>query len=358
MSVIQISDRKDTDKRFVYRVDLDAKPLGSGGMGKVFRGECYDNATKHVRDVAVKFLFDNQPDGVIDRARREASIRLRNDNLVEMIDFVEVEQQVPHGTILRYHVVSELLQGVMLLDLLQGKTTDAEGHAVPYARELYNLYKSNPDAFALKIVKNVLNGLLALHNAGYIHRDLDPSNIMITADRKIKIIDFGIAKRVDTLSHNDRQLTSVGQFMGKAAYAAPELISGDLQNQNQTTDLYAVGIILYVLIVGELPFTGKLADIMNMQLTQPIPVKNISNKKIRKIISKATQKGQEKRYQSAASFIVDLEDADTGRTVSPKPSPSVASVGGGGSNKAAQIAIWAAAIIGGLAVGFFVATLI
>ncbi|MCH5230530.1 MAG: serine/threonine protein kinase [Muribaculaceae bacterium] len=345
MSVIQISDRNDTNKRYTYKVDLSAKPLGAGGMGKVYRGECLDNENHTTRPVAVKFIFDNQPDGVIDRARREAGIRLRNDNLVEMINFVEVEQQVPHGTILRYHVVSELLQGVMLLDLLRGKTQDAEGNEVTYARELYNLYKSKPEEFALIVVRNVLNGLLALHNAGYIHRDLDPSNIMVTADRKIKIIDFGIAKRVDSLSHNDRQLTSVGQFMGKAAYAAPELISGDLDNQNQTTDLYAVGIILYVLIVGELPFTGTLADIMNKQLNEAIPVKNVPDKKIRKIITKATQKQQGKRYHSAASFIADIENVNQ----QPSGNPS-------NNQQYFRILIWVLAIIAGLLIGFLIAS--
>ena len=344
MSTIQISDRNDVNKRYIYKVDLGAKPLGAGGMGKVYRGECLDNENHTSRPVAVKFIFDNQPEGVIDRARREAAIQLRNDNLVEMINFVEVEQQVPHGTILRYHVVSELLQGVMLLDLLKGKTQDAEGNEVPYARELYNMYKTDPEAFGLLVVRNVLNGLLALHNAGYVHRDLDPSNIMVTADRKIKIIDFGIAKRVDSLSHNDRQLTSVGQFMGKAAYAAPELISGDLSNQNQTTDLYAVGIILYVLIVGELPFTGTLADIMNKQLNESIPVKNVPDKKIRKIITKATQKKQDSRYRSAASFIADIEDINGGETKKVPVNPQYL-----------NIIIWALVIIAGLFIGYFIA---
>lgn len=351
MPVIQISDRHDVENRYVYRIDTDTQPLGSGGMGKVFRGERIDNAKQTVTPVAIKFLFDNQPDGVIDRARREASIRLRSENLVEMIDFVEVEQQGPMGPVLRYHVVSELLHGVMLLDLLQGKTTDIYGNEVAYARELYNLYKSNTDAFAVKIIKDILNGLLAMHNAGYIHRDLDPSNIMITSDRKVKIIDFGIAKRVDAMAYNDQQLTSVGQFMGKAAYAAPELISGDLQNQNKTTDLYAVGIMLYVLIVGELPFTGKLADIMNKQLTQPIPVKNISNPRLRKIVAKATQKEQAKRYQSAARFIVDLESNNSGGNGKSQSSSNSSSASVG------RILIGVGATIVGLAVGYFVASL-
>lgn len=356
MSTIKISDYRDTDKRYIYTVDLDSAPLGTGGMGKVYRGERLDTETHHVSEVAIKFIFDNQPESVIDRARREAAIRLRNDNLVEMIDFVEVEQEVPHGKVLRYHVVSELLRGVMLLDLLKGRTTDAEGNVVPYAEELYELLKTDRDAFAVQIVTSVLNGVMALHNAGYIHRDLDPSNIMITDDHKIKIIDFGIAKQVSTLSQNDRHLTSVGQFMGKAAYAAPELISGDLQNQNQTTDLYAIGILLYVLIVGEMPFTGTLAEIMNQQLTKPIPIKNISNKKIRNIVEHATAKIQSKRYNSAARFIVDLENTTSVRPKTRSNDKST-STSTSTSNSAIQPIIWIAVILGGLVLGFGIAML-
>ena len=179
---------------------------------------------------------------------------------------------------------------------------------------------------------------------------------MITTDRKVKIIDFGIAKKVDSVTHNDQHLTVVGQFMGKAAYAAPELVSGDLQNQNKTTDLYSVGIILYVLIVGELPFTGQLADIMNKQLTQPVPVKNISNSQLRKIVAKATQKDQSKRYQSAAHFIVDLEsnDANVGSKPARKESSSSTNQK---SSSLSTILIGAVVVIAGLAAGFFLASL-
>ena len=84
--------------------------------------------------------------------------------------------------------------------------------------------QNNKLEFAIFIVKNILSGIMALHDKGYIHRDLDPSNIMITADRKVKIIDFGIAKKLDSLNTQDQQLTNTGQFVGKAAYGAPEIL--------------------------------------------------------------------------------------------------------------------------------------
>lgn len=307
MSEYVFTDRRDVQNRYTYKVNLEARPLGVGGMGKVLKGTRTDNVIGHTREVAIKFLFDDQPAGVIDRARRESKIEIKNENLIEMLGFVETEVETPSGKVLHYQVVSELLRGVMLLDLVRGHIKDTEGNEIPFARRMYNLYKEDKTQFAVCIVKSVLRGMMALHADGYIHRDLDPSNIMITDDGKIKVIDFGIAKKISNLTKTDIQLTSVGQFMGKAAYAAPELVSGDLGNQNQTTDLYSLGLILYVLEVGSLPFTGTLAEIMKQQITVPVPVKNINNKRLRRIVKKATEKKQSKRYQSAAEFLVDLE---------------------------------------------------
>lgn len=307
MAAYVFSDRRDTQQRYTYSVNLEAKPLGVGGMGKVLKGTRTDNATGQTRQVAVKFLFDDQPAGVIDRARREAHIEIKNENLVEMLGFVETEEITPNGRVIHYQVVSELLRGVMLLDLVRGRITDADGVEIPFAHQMYNLYCEDKTKFAVSIVKNVLRGMMSLHAEGYIHRDIDPSNIMITDDGRVKIIDFGIAKKITNLSKTDLQLTSVGQFMGKAAYAAPELVSGDLANQNQTTDLYALGLILYVLEVGTLPFTGSLAEIMKQQITVAVPVRNVADKRLRRIVKKATEKKQSKRYQSAAEFLVDLE---------------------------------------------------
>lgn len=352
MPLVQITDRLNS--RYVYTVDTDVVPLGKGGMGIVYPGKRLDTISKTSIDIAIKFLYDDQPQSVIDRARREANVQLKNDNLVEMLGFVEVMQPGPNGNVMHYHVVSELLSGVMLLDLLRGRTTDAHGVEVPYARELYNLYTSDRVAFAVHVTKRILSGVMALHAAGYIHRDLDPSNIMVTRDGKLKIIDFGIAKKIDSIQAADDHLTSVGQFVGKAAYASPELISGDLANQNFTSDLYAVGIILYVLVVGKLPFTGKMSEIMNMQLTQPVPVKNVGNSKLRKIVAKATQKDQRKRYQSAAEFIVDLEHATGG----PSPlttggHPGIAKPNNNNDNVVMAIVL-AAAVVLGLAAGYFI----
>ncbi len=226
MSIIRIQGIHEIENGIIYEVDTESKPLGVGGMGQVFRGKRIDSKGVCM-DVAIKFLFDDLPQHVIERARREASIQIHNENLVEMFGFIQIDERVtPEIVHQRYHVVSELLEGVMLFDLLKGKTTDNEGKEVEFAQELYNQYLNDRLNFALFIVRNVLSGIMALHDKGYIHRDIDPSNIMVTADRKVKIIDFGIAKQLSTLNTQDQMLTTAGQFMGKATYAAPELVWG------------------------------------------------------------------------------------------------------------------------------------
>ena len=164
---------------------------------------------------------------------------------------------------------------------------------------------------------------MALHDAGYIHRDIDPSNIMVTSDGKVKLIDFGIAKKVDDRLDEEevkrKALTTPGQFVGKPHYAAPELILGDLNHQNYTTDVYALGIMLFQLVAGHLPFDGPHLEVCEMQLHKKVPLNEIEDRTVRKIIEKATEKDQKKRYQTAAEFRVDL---DRWIAETPKPGPT------------------------------------
>jgi serine/threonine-protein kinase len=308
MSVIRLQN-ENGDKNIVYEFDPESAPLGEGGMGRVFRGRRIDLAHNWTKDVAIKMMFDDLPNHVIERARREASIRILNDNLLEMIDFVEVCERNAYGQLLvkHYHVVSEFLDGVNLDDLLMGKTVNHNGQPNQMAIRLYSEYQNNRNKFVGFVFRNILSGIMALHYSGYIHRDVDPSNIMVTSDGKIKLIDFGIARSINALGTQDRHLTSSGQFIGKPYYAAPELILGDISHQDYRTDIYALGIMLFQLLTGHLPFEGPMHEVSDKQLYSKLPLKDVQDKVVRKIIEKATEKKQEKRYQTAAEFLVDLD---------------------------------------------------
>ncbi len=330
MSVIRLQNSLG-DSHVHYEFDPSQKPLGEGGMGRVFRGVQVDegNGANRTREVAIKLLFDDLPNHAIERARREASVRIKNDNLVEMIDFVEDRDEFTHST--HYHVVSEFLNGVNLDEMLEGKLTNHDGSRNQTAERLFSTYNTNRKAFVGEVFRSILSGIMALHDASYIHRDIDPSNIMVTSEGKIKLIDFGIAKKVDELGSNDKQLTSAGQFVGKTHYAAPELLLGDLRHQDCTTDIYSLGITLFQLVTGHLPFDGAFQEVYEKHLHEKLPLKEVEDKTVRKIIEKATEKDQGKRYQSASEFRVDIDkwmasDGDDRRVTLdiaiPKPKPA------------------------------------
>lgn len=308
MSLCKIQGRVEKRMGIFYEFDSSEEPLGVGGMGKVYKGHCVDETTGDTRPVAIKFMYNDLPDSAIERARREASIQIRNENLVEMLGFIETEDKEVLGAVQHhYHVVSELLEGVMLDDLLQGRLCDRDGNLVPFAQKLYNDSKQDGYRFAIYIIRNILSGLMALHDAGYIHRDIDPTNIMITSDGHVKLIDFGIAKQMRSLTSHDKSLTVTGVFMGKPEYAAPELVLGDIKSQDRSSDIYSVGILLFQCIVGHTPFEGDRHEVLSMQLHNKMPLHLIKNKHIRKIIETATDKSRSKRYQSVAEFRVALE---------------------------------------------------
>lgn len=308
MNIIRLQGEAEKRKGLYYEYDADATPLGEGGMGRVFKGFRVLERTGERTSVAIKAIYDNIPERVVERARREASIQLENDNLIHMFGFVETVTTFGEGKLkVHYHVIMELLVGVTLEDIMKGVTTGPSGMQIPFAGELYNQYLQNRDAAVIRIMKAVLSGLMALHDNGYIHRDIDPSNIMVTIDGKIKLIDFGICKQIVSLESLDKALTASGVFMGKVNYAAPELVLGDVRSQNYTTDIYALGVLMFQLSTGHLPFSGTDQDILSANLRKKLPMKDVSNKSFKHIISKATEKVQSKRYASVAELRVDLE---------------------------------------------------
>lgn len=355
MPIIRLQGPAEQQAGIYYQVDTDVPALGAGGMGQVYRGVRVDTRTGDRRPVAIKFLFEDLPANAIERSRREASIRIQSENLVEMYGFIEVPD--PQTGVTHYHVVSELLEGVMLYDLLESGTfTDKLGREVPLAKELAQLRQSHPQEFATTIVKSVLSGVMAMHDRGFIHRDIDPSNIMITTEGRIKLIDYGIAKQIRGV-RQEASLTSTGNFMGKAAYAAPELVTGDVPHQNETTDIYAIGIMLFQLLTGHLPFDGASHEILEKQMKKPLPLKEISNSNMRNVVDHATRKHQGERYLSAAEFRVDIERAERGQKTSPGMRTSYSGSSRSGQRSAFVIigGIVAVVVLGILgALGYFV----
>lgn len=276
-----------------YNVDLcEESEIGSGGMGNVLIGERVNTKTNEKIPVAMKFLFSDLSEDALKRARREASIKKNNDCLITMYDFLDEYDGI---------VVSELLLGVRLADMLIGQFNDFQGHEVKFAKQMREEYENDREHFAVKLTRNVLYGLMALHEEGYIHRDIDPSNIMLTRDGKIKLMDFGIAKRI-----GEDSLDVPGRMIGKTAYAPPELVKGDVHLQGEQTDVYEVGILLYELLCGKRPFTGKDEEVKNKQLTKPVPVQDIHDSELQKMVAKATDKLVERRYRTAGEFYDEL----------------------------------------------------
>lgn len=311
MLIKKLQGQLEKNNGIYYEYDAESDPVGEGGMGVVYHGYRVDENTGLRTEVAIKALHIDLPEEVYARAEREASIQLRHDNLVEMLGLISIFESNKLGeSIYHHYVVSEFLHGIELSDLLAGRFDKINDGDDRFARDLYNKYIKDKEGTSIYIIKNILSGVLALHDKGFIHRDIDPSNIMVTSDGHIKLIDFGIAKSLKALDSNDKLRTAAGQFIGKAEYASPELVLGDVRSQNYTTDIYALGILFYRLLVGRLPFAGSQYEVLQNQLKSKIPLGYIENKALAKVIRKATEKIQNHRYSSIAEFRVAIDVAE------------------------------------------------
>jgi len=159
----------------------------------------------------------------------------------------------------------------------------------------------------LELSMDILGALRVLHQNGIVHRDLKPENIMVNQKGKAIVIDFGLAK--DLLSNTN--LTSSGSSFGTPSYMSPEQII-DSSKVGPLSDIYSFGAVLYELLAGESPFTGKgITEILKEQLKSPVP--DVREKRpdlpvgIGKVIQKAMQKNENQRYQNAEAMMVELK---------------------------------------------------
>jgi len=266
-------------------------PLGAGGMGEVYKAR----DTRLGREVAVKVL----PAGLWadpDRLRRfeqeaRAAGLLNHPNITTVYDVGE-HQDAPY-------VVQELLEGETLRSAL------ARGSLSP--RE------------AIDDAVQIARGLFAAHQKGIVHRDLKPENLFLTADGRVKILDFGLAKLVQpeppsspqTEIPTESPATEPGAVLGTAGYMSPEQLRG--KPADARSDIFAFGAVLYEMLSGRRAFTGEsaadamLSVLKEDPLDRPITKSNISPD-LERVVRRCLEKSPEQRFQSARDLGFELEE--------------------------------------------------
>ena len=254
------------------------KLIGEGGMANVYLG--YDTILE--RDVAIKVLRGDLADDekFVRRFRREAQSAslLNHPNIVQIYDVGEDDGN--------FYIVMEYIKGQTLKQIIKKR-----GHLSL--------------AETIDIMSQLTDGLSHAHESYIIHRDIKPQNIMVLDDGMVKITDFGIAMAV-----NASDLTQTNSVMGSVHYLPPEQASG--RGSTIKSDIYSLGIVMYEMLMGVMPFRGETAvEIAMKQLKDPIPSMRKERddipQSVENIILKATAKNPKNRYNNVKELYEDLK---------------------------------------------------
>jgi serine/threonine-protein kinase len=277
------------------RYELDGV-VGRGGMAEVYRAR----DIRLDRIVAIKTLrTDLARDQIFQaRFRREAqsAASLNHPSIVAVYDTGE---DMTSGVPVPY-IVMEYVDGRTVRDLLQ------EGHRLLPER-------------SLEIIDGVLRALDYSHQAGIVHRDIKPGNVMVTRNGDVKVMDFGIAR---AMSDAQATMTQTAQVIGTAQYLSPEQARGE--RVDSRSDLYSTGCLLYELLTGRPPFTGDSPVAIAYQHVRenPVPPSRVDPDVppwADGIVLKAMAKSPADRYQTAADMRADLQRAASGMPVAAAP---------------------------------------
>ncbi len=271
----------DEQHIFNNRYRLDTK-LGEGGMATVYCG----TDTLLRRHVAIKVLRAQyaSDDEFVRRFYQEAesAAKLSHPNIVNTYD-VGREGDT-------YFIVMELVDGPSLAEVIAGDGRLPEPVAIDYAAQ-------------------ICNGLAYAHRQGLLHRDIKPANILLTKDDVVKLSDFGIAR---AMSQQTMAMTRPGLIMGSVYYLSPEQAQG--LELHETSDLYSVGVVLYQMLTGKLPYTGESPVTVALKhVSDPVPAIDTAetgvSPALAAIVNKLLQKQPQNRFQSASEVASALREA-------------------------------------------------
>jgi len=277
---------------FAHRFEV-IEELGKGGMGKVYR--VFDKKVEE--EVALKLIKPEiaSDRDVIDRFRSELKMsrKISHRNVSRMHDLGDEE-----GT---YYITMEYVPGEDL-------------------RSFIHRSKQLNVGTAVSIAKQVCEGLAEAHHLGVVHRDLKPQNIMLDEDGNARIMDFGIAR-----SLRGKGITGAGVMIGTPEYMSPEQVEG--KEADQRADIYSLGIILYEMLTGHVPFEGDTPFTIGVKHKSELPRDprelNVQiTPDLGRLILRCLEKDKSKRYQSANELHADLEKVEQGLPTAERAAPA------------------------------------